>query len=242
MRWLVLIAATVQIVAPFFIRPFANGQNPVQTSESSQIEPAGYAFAIWGPIYLLALAYAVWQATPAGKADPATARAAIFALILYAGSTVWLAAAQYGPLWATAPVLAAMAASAIMVLIIAADAPFGTSRWWFMAAPFALYAGWTTCATFVNIAEVLPAYGFDRFGLSVAAFGAASIGAAAIVAGLVLVLTKGSLVFAGTVLWALAAILVAAAERNYGGAVPVAAGLAAALIVMLTAYLKIAAR
>ncbi len=242
MRWLILIAATVQIVAPFFIRPFANGRNPVETAEASRIEPAGYAFSIWAPIYILALVYAVWQATPAGKADPATARAAVFALVLYAGSTLWLAAAQYGPLWATAPILAVMSASAITVLVYSADTPFAAARWWFMVAPFALYAGWTTCATFVNIAEVAPQYGFDRFGLTVTAFGAASIAAAAVVACVVLFLTGGSLVFAGAVLWALAAILVAAIERDYGHAIAAASGLAGVLVIALTAYLKIAAR
>lgn len=29
------------------------------------IEPAGYAFAVWGPIYLGSIVYAVYQALPA---------------------------------------------------------------------------------------------------------------------------------------------------------------------------------
>src|SRR5918995_6748786 len=36
----------------------------------SLVGPANYAFAIWGPIFLLCLAYATYQALPANRANP----------------------------------------------------------------------------------------------------------------------------------------------------------------------------
>ena len=121
LRFLVLATAAVQIIFPYFVNPFRDGAQPVRGTEPSQIEPAEYAFAIWGPIYLLAVVYAVWQVTPAGRAAPETTRIAPLAISLYAGSSVWLAAAQYGPLWATMLVLAIMAACAVLALKLGTD-------------------------------------------------------------------------------------------------------------------------
>lgn len=81
LRILVLIAAIQQFAFPIFVNPFRDGGRGLSTTTpipltSSQIEPAGYAFAIWGPIYLLAIAYAVWQLTPsaAPTQPPAASR------------------------------------------------------------------------------------------------------------------------------------------------------------------------
>src|ERR671911_1079792 len=44
----------------------------------SLIIPVDYAFAIWGPIFLLCLAYAVYQALPANRHDPLLRRVGWF--------------------------------------------------------------------------------------------------------------------------------------------------------------------
>ncbi|MDX2259238.1 MAG: hypothetical protein NW205_10035 [Hyphomicrobiaceae bacterium] len=239
LRLLVLVAAIVQIVFPYIVNPFADGAQPVRASDLSMIEPARYAFAIWGPIYLGAVAYAVWQLTPAGRRTPATARIAPLALAVYAGSTAWLSAVEYGPLWATMPILAVMAAAAIACLVLAVAGKQGSlAEEFVLVVPFGLYAGWTVAAIFVNVAEVAPGYGFDRFGLSAGSYAVGSIG---VLTGIVLATlwaTRGNLTFAATVAWALAAIIVAAFERGYDGAVPVAAGAALGVVALATLVIR----
>jgi hypothetical protein len=239
LRFLVLATAVVQIIFPYFVNPFRNGAQPVRGTEPSQIEPAEYAFAIWGPIYLLAVVYAVWQLTPTGRAAPVTARIAPLAIALYAGSSVWLAAAQYGPLWATMPVLASMALCAVLALKLGTDT---TRPSWLqvlcLILPFGLYAGWTVCATFVNIAEVAPRYGFNRFELSIAGYAVLSIAVVTAAVAAVLWLTQGNLVFAATAVWALVAIIVAASTRPVDNAVPIAAGAALVAVIAFTAYVR----
>ncbi len=44
----------------------------------SLVIPADYAFAIWGPIFLLCLAYAAYQALPANRANPLLRRVGWF--------------------------------------------------------------------------------------------------------------------------------------------------------------------
>lgn len=241
LRLLVLVAAVTQIVVPSFVNPFAEGGQGLGVTVPSQIEPAGYAFAIWGPIYLLALVYAGWQLTPAGRRDPVTANIAPLVIVLYAGSSFWLAAAKFGPVWATMPILAVMAVSASAALAIVMRADGGSlGRTLAAALPFGLYAGWTACATFVNVAEVAPQLGFDSFGLSVPQYGVASIIAAAIVAGGVLWVTRGALGFAAAVIWALAAIIVAAQTRGYDESIVLAsaAGIAVASVVTIATKLR----
>jgi hypothetical protein len=108
-----------------------------------------------------------------------------------------------------------------------------------MVVPFAIYAGWTTCAVFVNIAEVAPGYGFNRFGLSIPAYGVLSIAVAAMLAAVVLWLARGQLAFAATVIWALAAIMVAARERGADPEISVAAGAAIAVLLLQTFTLNV---
>lgn len=238
-RLLVLLAAVLQIATPFVVNPFRGDENAVRGPEPSQIEPAGYAFAIWSVIYAGALAYAVWQLTPKGRADPATARAAPFALLLYLGSTAWLLVVDRGPLWASMPILAAMAACAITVLIQATNAPGESrARFWFATAPFALYAGWTACATFVNVAEAGPQYGFDRFGLTIPDYGALSIAAAVLLAAAVLRLTRGQPLFAATVVWALVAIAAASVARGHAQIITLSAAAGAVVTAAASAAFR----
>lgn len=240
LRAAVLAAAIFQIVFPIFVNPFRDGQNSLRISDPSQIEPAGYAFSIWGPIYLAALAYAVWQLAGPGRTMPSTLRIAPLAVLLYLGSSVWLAAAKFGPLWATIPILAAMAVSACTILIVAtSSAERSTGWWWFVILPFGIYAGWTTAATFVNVATVAPGYGFDRFGLSIPGYAMASLAAATVVTALILWLTRGNAVYAATIAWALVAIIVAGRARGAAPEVLLTAGGALGVVVVLTLALSV---
>jgi hypothetical protein len=239
-RILVLITAIVQIAFPFFVNPFRDGQQPFRGSEPSQIEPTGYAFAIWEPIYFLALGYAIWQLLPAGRADPVTLRIAPLAATTYMGSSLWLTAAKVGPYWATMPILALMAVCACVALVLALEgARRDRPKWWLAVLPFGLYAGWTVCAFFVNVAEVAPAYGFNRFGLSVAQYAAGSIAILTGVVALLLVVTRGNIPFAASVLWALAGILAATRVRGAEFIVTAAAAIAIVAVIALTSLTRL---
>jgi hypothetical protein len=184
-----------------------------------------------------AVVYAVWQLLRPGADAALTLRIAPLAVALYIGSSLWLAAAKYGPVWATMPTLAVMAACAVAALLLTTEgaaSPGSPERTLCLVVPFALYAGWTVCATFVNVAEVAPRFGFDRFGLSVPAYAILSLGAATAAAAGVIWLTRGDPVFAGTVLWALVAILIAGRQRGADTGVMLTAGGAIAVVVVLT--------
>lgn len=113
-------------------------------------QPAGWAFSIWGLIYLaliLSAAWAVWR--PARM--PGWGRAALpLGVSLFIG-IFWIEAAMRSPLMATAMILP-MAATAILAMLRAGPD-------WREWAATGLYAGWLTAASGVAVSVVLTGYG-----------------------------------------------------------------------------------
>jgi len=70
------VARQVAVVAGVVFQTIGSGLAPAGTdvgalsdANRTLVVPADYAFVIWGPIFLLCLAYAVYQALPAQRAD-----------------------------------------------------------------------------------------------------------------------------------------------------------------------------
>ena len=150
---LVLLALTIAFaVSPLLssgFGGFSRDSFPVQAARWPA-QPAGWAFSIWGVIYLAlilaAARAALWpRSTPAW---PAVARP--LGLSLFIGC-FWVEAATRSPLLATAMILP-MAAAAILAMRRAGPD-------WREWAPLGLYAGWLTAASGVAVSVVLTGYG-----------------------------------------------------------------------------------
>ncbi|GAB3240794.1 hypothetical protein GCM10027346_35460 [Hymenobacter seoulensis] len=136
--------------------PF-NGQTNAQVSYKypTPLTPAGYAFSIWGLIFLSLLAYAVWQLLPAQRRNPlpdAVAKPLVFVNVL---TGLWLVVFAYELL---------VPSMLVMLLILAGLAlVYGRSRRlvqqgaapWYSTVPFGLYLGWISVATVVNVTLTL---------------------------------------------------------------------------------------
>ncbi len=151
---LVALATLAFVLSPLVtsgFRGFEPSQFPVEQIDPP-VQPAGYAFSIWGVIYLWLLVgagYGLWRA-----ADDPDWRAMRPPLALSLGvGAFWLVAANASPLLATGMIVV-MAASAIFAMLRA-----GQGDPWMQVRPVALYAGWLTAATGVAIGVVLGGYG-----------------------------------------------------------------------------------
>lgn len=201
----------------------ANDEGPLP------VTPAGYAFAIWGPIFAWCLAHAVWQALPRNGADALMRRAGWAFTAAMAGNALWALVFQSGgPAWATAMILAGIAAAAITALARAASFPLPLRRdqVWLVAAPLGLLAGWVSVAAFVNLAVALSQGGLLPLRdpghiASPAIIAGATATALAVIARLSPFPT-----YALAVIWGLVAVLV----RNGGDATGLTAALAALLV------------
>jgi hypothetical protein len=184
------------------------------------IQPAGWAFAIWGLIYLGLIASALFGVTQR-RTDAAWDRARAPLLGSLVIGTPWLAVAGWNAIVATVMIVV-MAALAILALLRAPRA----DRLW-LQAPIALYAGWLTAASWVAIASTAAGYGLVTDSTGWALIGmAGALG----VAGTVLWRNPQAPEYALTVIWALFGIAMA-----NGMALPAVTGTAAAGMALLAA-------
>ena len=151
-----LIAVTLAFVlSPLFVTSFQGydpATFPIPVFEPP-VQPAGWAFSIWGIIYTWLIAHAafgLWR----HASDPLW-DAPRWPLIASLGLGVsWLEVANRAPILATVQI-AAMLGLALWAL---ARSPRGPDRWW-RISPVALYAGWLTAASGVSLGVVLIGYG-----------------------------------------------------------------------------------
>ncbi|NCO87631.1 MAG: hypothetical protein GW886_13470 [Rhodobacterales bacterium] len=218
LAWLTLLFTATFVVSPSLTSPFSGfraDQLPIPQIDPP-VQPAGYAFAIWGLIYgwlVVSAVFGLWKR--AGDAGWDRARPALIASL--AIGTPWLAIANMSAIWATVGIFA-MAAGAIVALI---RAPLA-DRWW-LRAPVAIYAGWLTAASFVSLGSTAAGYGllFDSTGWAYA-----GILCALAVALMVQWRAPQSPEYGATVIWALVGIIVANGLGLNGVSLTAVAGIA----------------
>jgi hypothetical protein len=189
------------LISPAFTEPFSGfraDQLPIPQTPPP-IQPAGYAFAIWGVIYLwliLSAAYGLFRRA----GDPGWNRGRLGLIISLALGTPWLWIANHSAIWATI-VIFGMLAGAIAALLTAPK----TDRWW-LQAPVALYAGWLTAASFVSLGSMAAGYGILTDGTGWAWIGISG----SLLTGLAVLWAKPQAPeIASTLVWALVGIIVA---------------------------------
>lgn len=148
-------AALIFVLSPLYARGFRGfepSQFPIPQIDPPTV-PAGYAFSIWGVIYALLFAHAIFGLVKR-DVDPhwdATRWPMIVSLGLGAS---WLSVAQVSPGWATV-LIWLMLASSLVALFRSASA----KDHFLLSTPLALYAGWLTAASFVSVALFGAGYG-----------------------------------------------------------------------------------
>ena len=223
--WLTLLFTATFVVSPALTAPFSGfeaNQLPIPQIDPP-IQPAGYAFAIWGLIYAWLTISAVFGVVKR-RDSPTWDHARAPLIISLAVGTPWLWIANQSAIWATISIFI-MAIFAIWALL---RAP-AFDRWWFQA-PVGIYAGWLTAASFVSLGSTAAGYGIVLGSLGWAYL---AIPLALIVT-LTVVSRRPSAPECGmTVIWALVGIIVANTTQNTGVSAMAAAGI---IIVAATAW------
>ena len=187
-------------LSPFFVSGF-NGFSPDQfpiPQDNPPVQPAGYAFSIWGLIYvwlIVGMGWGLWKR----REDYLWHDMRLpLALSLFVGC-FWLAVAVASPIWASVLIW--------VMLVSALYALFRTPREdrGFAALPVGLYAGWLSAASCVSLGLLAAGYGW----MSGPTAGLVFVGLAIVIAAGV----QSSLMRAPTygigVIWALVAVVVA---------------------------------
>jgi len=195
-----LVAAMLFVAAPF-ATPGFDGFEPAQFPvpvENPPVQPAGWAFAIWGLIYLWLLAGAGFGLFARhDSADWAAMRWPLIGSLVLGAA--WLGVAQ------TAPVSATGLIWAMLALALWSLARTGEQDRLWQRSPVALYAGWLTAAACVGSGIVLAGYGLATPQTAALIFLALALALAVTVA---LALPRAPEYVAG-VIWALAGVIAA---------------------------------
>ena len=188
------------VVSPALTSPFS-GFSPDQLpipQINPPVQPAGYAFAIWGMIYgwlVVSAVFGIWKR----GSDLAWDRARLPLIVSLGVGTPWLAVANNSAIWATILIFV-MAIGAILALM---RAPLHDH--WLFKVPVGIYAGWLTAASFVSLGSTAAGYGIVTGQLGWAYLGI--LGALTVATPVLLRTSAPS--YGLTVVWALVAIIVA---------------------------------
>ena len=205
---LTLLFTVTFVVSPLLTDPFSGfraDQLPIPQLDPP-VQPAGYAFAIWGLIYawlVVSAVFGLWKRAT----DPAWDIMRGPLIVSLAVGTPWLWIANQSAIWATIGIFA-MAVPAIMATL---RAP--TTDTWLAKVPVSMYAGWLTAASFVSLGSTAAGYGFIFNDIGWAIGG---ILAALVVASTVQQQTAKAYGYGLTVIWALVGIFVANGPSTIG--------------------------
>ena len=149
-----------------------NGRTTGEISDryNALFTPAGYVFSIWGLIYLGLIGFTVFQALPAQRTNPRVAATGWWVALSNVANSLWIVFWHYELLALTMLIMLSLL-TALIVIYGRVNAPgLAPPDWatrWLVQAPFSLYLGWISVATFANLSVFLISLGLEELGRGV---------------------------------------------------------------------------
>jgi hypothetical protein len=138
---------------------------------NSLFTPAGYAFSIWGLIYLLLLGFAIYQGRSLFvnvRDDDFVEKTGYWFIISCMANSAWIFCWIYEYTGLSCIFIFLLLFSLLKIVwknrMELWDAPFSVILflWW----PFVIYSGWVTVASIANVSSYLVKIGWNGFGIS----------------------------------------------------------------------------
>lgn len=192
--------------------------------------PAGYVFSIWGVIYLLLLAFTVYQASPARRGEGFLRKIGYLFSLSCVLNISWIFLWHYEYVIPSLLPMFALLLSLILIYLrldIGRGSPSRGERLW-VHLPFSVYLGWITVAPIANVVAALVSINWGGLGLSEVAWTVIMI-TIAIVLTVVNTFTRGDMGYALVIIWALGGIAV---KQMAIQAIVTTAGLGGAIILV----------
>ncbi len=147
-----------------------NGQTTGDISDRIPVffVPAGYVFAIWGLIYTLLIAFAIYQVRPSQWDNPRLQKIGPYFLLSCVANVAWLFLWHYEvfPLTLVAMVGLLLSLIAIYLRLEIGRARVPAGERWFVHLPFSVYVGWITVATIANVTSLLYVVEWSGWGIA----------------------------------------------------------------------------
>lgn len=233
LRLALLVLAVLQLIVPYLGTLTGWGQAigadaELRSARTPEL-PMSWAFAIWGPIFLLCFAYALLQSLPTRAPDAAYRRLAWPMAAAFTLSLVWMVMAQFigDGVHLVIAIWLLWAAVVVAWRRRQGTAPSRAEHRWVVSPMLGLFAGWLSVAVWLNTTSVIELAHPDKFGLPDTLYALCTLLPAAGLAVALIRWSRGDPWYAAAVLWALFAVLVANLVREPNAVVAI---IAAALI------------
>lgn len=182
------------------------------------ITPAGYAFSIWGLIYLFMLAFVIYTGRSLFKpekndTDKFVEKIGWWFVLSCVANCSWIVVWLYGYAGFSVLILIVALVSLLMILIPALDFAKSGLKKWLISVPFQIYAGWMSVALIVATASWLQKIGWNGFGIPEAAWTIILISIATVIH-LLMTWRKNAPFFAFVGAWAFVAIAQSNSDTN----------------------------
>lgn len=218
MKYLVLLLAWSMPVVAWLSNTgvFGPTNGAISNQYPTLIVAAGYAFAIWGPIFLLDVIYGTWQFLDR-SADRVLRRVRPLTAAGFALTSLWMVVFSQQWFWlALAIIWLSLACLLGAAWQVSHTARHPRARWW-QWLPLSLHAGWVSLAAFLNLAQVIVAFRLlsvsHMLPWTLALFGLAGLLVLTAIARL-----RGNPWYTLAVLWGLVGVYVAQHASNLDGA------------------------
>ncbi len=176
-------------------------------------KPAGYAFSIWGLIYLGLLLFGIYQLLPQGKKSGFIEKIGLFFILSCLANIGWLLDWHYELYTLSVIVMLILLFSLIKIYVNLeiGIADVSLKEKWLVHQPFSLYLGWISVATIVNITVYLQWLNWNGFGLS-PVFWFILISIVGLTLSFLIAFTRMDYIFNLVILWAYIAVAVQNAD------------------------------
>ena len=221
------IAVAVTAVAQLCASPLttlaigpSSNTGAISDDNITPVTPAGYAFAIWGLIYLGCVALAVYQLLPSQRDRQVHRRTGWWLVGAFSASAIWVPIFGSRQLWlAQVVILALVGCLAVAATRLTGKPPATTSERVLLRLPVMIYFGWAVLASAAGFGTTFRSLGLPESGTLVTAVSLILV-AAATVASVIIVLRLTAVAgFVFAACWA----LIAVAVGTYDGSVRLAA-------------------
>jgi hypothetical protein len=220
--------------------------NTGQVSDSFDVffVPAGYVFSIWGLIYILLIAFTIYQALPAQKDQPVLKNIRGWYVIGCLANSIWIFMWHYLQFNLTILLMAILLVSLILIYIRlrnADAAETSTGMRWFVQLPFSVYLGWITVATIANATDVLDFNNWNGFGIAGETWAIIMLAVALLIA-LWMTLSQRDAAYLAVLAWAFAGIGVKFAGVSIVSTAAYAAAVIAGVLILAAFFLRLKAK
>ena len=245
-RQVAVLAATIATVAYNGYSQVAkvggNTSADISNKYFTYFTPANYAFSIWGIIYTLMFAFAIYQVLPSQRTNPNTRKVAVPYMITCVLNCVWITVFQFDQIAISMGLIVLFLAALVVIYVrlgIGFTAVSAVERLT-LHLPFSVYTAWLCVATIANASALGVSLnpGLGAINNSASFLGIASPTWAAIMlvvatlVGAIIAFTRRDIGFVAVFVWAFTAII---SKQAGVTVVTTTAGITSAVLVIVLA-------